>query len=79
MSTAYGKMDKTFIAYENAKSGEIIISEALANNVYSNSYSDAESLIGQLVSILLENAFKYSNENGTIDLSLSSNGKTVKL
>ena len=37
------------------------------------------SLIGQLVSILLENAFKYSNKNGTIDLFLSSNGKNKKI
>ena len=37
------------------------------------------SLIGQLVSILLENAFKYSNEDGTIDLHLSSNGKNNKI
>ena len=38
-----------------------------------------ESLIGQLVSILLENAFKYSNENGTVDLCLSSIGKNNKI
>lgn len=37
------------------------------------------SLIGQLVSILLENAFKYSNKNGTVDLFLSSNGKNKKI
>lgn len=37
------------------------------------------SLIGQLVSILLENAFKYSNDNGNIDLYLSSNGKNKKI
>ena len=37
------------------------------------------SLIGQLVSILLENAFKYSNDNGNIDLYLSSNGKNNKI
>ena len=37
------------------------------------------SLVGQLVSILLENAFKYSNKNGTIDLFLSSNGKNRKI
>ena len=36
-------------------------------------------LIGQLVSILLENAFKYSNKNGTVDLFLSTNGKNKKI
>ena len=56
MSTVYDKMDKTFIAGENAESGEIIISEALAKNVYSNSYSDAESLIGQKLKIVYDGA-----------------------
>ncbi len=37
------------------------------------------SLIGQLISILLENAFKYSTENGFIDLSLSQRTSSVKL
>ena len=37
------------------------------------------SLIGQLVSILLDNSFKYSNDNGSIDLTVSSSGKTNKI
>ncbi len=40
---------------------------------------DEVSLIGQLVSILLENAFKYSNRNGTVDFFLTSNGKNKKI
>ncbi len=37
------------------------------------------SLIGQLTSILLENAFKYSTEKGCIKLSLMRHGSGVKL
>ena len=37
------------------------------------------SLIGQLVSILLENAFKYSDEGGSVELTLSSGGRGNKL
>lgn len=52
MSTTYDKMDKTFVAGENPESGEIIISQALAKNVYGNTYSNAESLIGQKLKIV---------------------------
>lgn len=54
MSTAYEKMSKTFVAGENCESGEIIISEALAKNIYSNSYDDAESLIDQKLKIVYD-------------------------
>ncbi len=37
------------------------------------------SLIGQLASILLENAFKYSTEKGSIDLSLVRRASNIKL
>ena len=37
------------------------------------------SVMGQLVSILLENAFKYSNKKGTIDIFLTANGKHNKI
>lgn len=37
------------------------------------------SLISQLISILLENAFKYSNENGRVDITLTGTNKTKKL
>ncbi len=37
------------------------------------------SLIGQLTSVLLENAFKYCTENGSVDLSLSKTASNVKL
>jgi len=37
------------------------------------------SLIGQLVSILLENAFKYSDKKGRVDLFLSANGKNKEI
>ena len=52
MSTTYDKMDKTFVAGENPESGEIIISQALAKNVYGNTYSNAESLMGQKLKIV---------------------------
>ena len=52
MSTTYDKMDKTFVAGESPENGEIIISQALAKNVYGNTYSDAESLIGQKLKIV---------------------------
>lgn len=38
-----------------------------------------EKAIGQLVSILLDNAIKYSPENGSIDLTLSGRGKGINL
>lgn len=56
LSTAYEKMDKTFVAGENCESGEIIISQAFARNIYNNTYKDAETLIGQKVKIVLSNA-----------------------
>lgn len=43
------------------------------------SYKGAESALRQLVSILTDNAFKYSDEHGTIRVSLSQSGKSTKL
>lgn len=40
------------------------------------SYCGDESTIRQLVSLLLDNAMKYSDENGKITVSLKSNGKS---
>ena len=41
-------------------------------------YNGSEKDISQLFYILLDNAFKYSNENGTVDLTLEKHGnKTV--
>lgn len=42
-------------------------------------YHGDESGIHQLVSILIDNAMKYSNENGTIKISLSAAKKGIKL
>ncbi len=42
-------------------------------------YTGDLSLIGQLISILLENAFKYSTEKGCIDLSLIKRGNNLKI
>ncbi len=42
-------------------------------------YVGDTSLIGQLVSVLLENAFKYSTEKGSVDLSLIKRGANIKL
>lgn len=39
------------------------------------SYCGDESTIRQLVSLLLDNAMKYSDDNGKIAISLKSNGK----
>ena len=38
-----------------------------------------EQSLRKLVSILLDNAVKYSNENGSILLTLEKNGKTARL
>ena len=38
-----------------------------------------EKAIRKLVSVLLDNALKYSGENGVIDLSLQKSGKTIRL
>lgn len=43
------------------------------------SYCGEEKSIRQLVSILLDNAIKYSDENGTVKISLHSHGKGKKL
>ncbi len=42
-------------------------------------YVGDTSLIGQLASVLLENAFKYSTEKGSVDLSLVKRGVNIKL
>lgn len=41
------------------------------------SFKGDEKAIRQLVSILLENAMKYSNSNGTIELTLKKQGKKI--
>ncbi len=53
LNSSYDRMEKTFVAGEMAEDGEIIISEAFARNIYNNTYSKAESLIGQKVKIVL--------------------------
>ncbi len=58
LNSTYDKMDKTFIAGEMAESGEIIISQAFAWNIYDNTYKDAQSLIGQKVKIVLSGEYK---------------------
>lgn len=40
------------------------------------SYCGDETTIRQLVSLLMDNAMKYSDENGKITVSLKSNGKS---
>ncbi len=53
LNSSYDNMEKTFIAGENAESGEIIISEAFARNIYNNSLPSADSLIGEAVKIIV--------------------------
>lgn len=43
------------------------------------SFSGDEAEIRQLISILLDNAMKYSNEGGSISLSLKENAKDIKI
>ena len=38
-----------------------------------------EKAVGKLVSVLLDNAMKYSPEDGTVEISLSENGKNARL
>ena len=38
-----------------------------------------EKALGKLVSILLDNAMKYSTENGTVDLALERAGRNARL
>lgn len=69
---------------EEVSSGFIPLSETknrtLSINVEPNvNYCGDESLIGQLVSILLDNAFKYSDDGGKISVCLSSSGKYKKI
>ena len=42
-------------------------------------YNGDEALLGRLTSLLLDNAFKYSNDSGTISVSLTSRGNEKKL
>ncbi len=51
LNSTYEKMEKSFIAGENCEEGEIIISNAFAENIFNNTYSDALSLIGKTVKI----------------------------
>ncbi len=43
------------------------------------SYKGDEATLRQLISLLLDNAMKYSNENGTIAVTLTENGKKKQL
>ena len=43
------------------------------------SYVGDEKALSQLVSILLDNAIKYSDENGTISVTLSTQGRGIRL
>ena len=42
-------------------------------------YNGDEALLGRLTSLLLDNAFKYSNDGGTVSVSLTSRGNEKKL
>ena len=56
------------LAYESGKTYRMDIPEGI-------SYQGDESAIRQLVTILLDNAFKYADERGTIVISLSRKGE----
>ncbi len=53
LNSSYDKMEKTFVVGDYAEDGEIIISEAFAKNIYNNTYPDAQSLLGQSITITL--------------------------
>ena len=53
--------------------------EFIVNVTKGLSYYGDVSLIGQLVSVLVENAFKYSTEKGEISVNLEKSGKSKKL
>lgn len=56
MSTTYDNMSKTFTAGQLCQSGEIIISQALAKNIYNIYYPNDESLINQKLKIVYGDA-----------------------
>lgn len=71
-------------AVENTAQAFVAVAESKGKifqiNIQENiNYCGNEMLICQLVSILLDNAMKYSNENGRIEISLKSNGKNKTL
>ncbi len=49
---------------------------SIDNNVL---YNGDEALISQLISILLDNAFKYSGDNGFVEIALNKLGKDIVL
>ena len=59
------------LAFEYGKQFTMEIQDGLTLN-------GNEGNIRQLVTILLDNAFKYSGEHGTVNISLSSHGKDKK-
>ncbi|MEE1057660.1 MAG: HAMP domain-containing sensor histidine kinase [Acutalibacteraceae bacterium] len=70
LSDVVANTAQSFIAVAESKGKifEVNIQESI-------NYCGNETLICQLVSILLDNAMKYSNENGKVEISLKSNGK----
>lgn len=70
MSTAVKNVALSFesMAYEYGKKYEIEIDE----NIF---FNGSENSIKQLTTILLDNAFKYSDDNGRISISLSQHGE----
>ncbi len=53
LNSSYEQQEVTFVAGEKAEEGEIIISEAFARNIKNDTFSTAESLVGQKVAITL--------------------------
>ncbi len=70
MSTAVKNVALSFesMAYEYRKKYEIDIDENI-------SFNGSETSIKQLTTILLDNAFKYSDDNGSISIRLSQHGE----
>lgn len=56
------------IAFESCKTFRMQIAEGIL-------YRGSEQTLRQLVTILLDNAFKYADENGTVTLTLSAKGE----
>lgn len=74
LSDVVANTAQSFIAVAESKGKTFKVS--IQENI---NYCGNETLICQLVSILLDNAMKYSNENGIVEISLKSNAKNKTL
>lgn len=74
LSAAVQEMTESFAAVAEAKKKTLY--QEIPENI---SYCGDEAAIRQLISLLLDNAVKYSNEQGRISVSLRETGKSKEL